>query len=210
MNERLRKGESPAGVTSNVRGKSLNRYVTIRISLHAHDREITSQKEHEAKSMALKELDIENEKKKASERKLRLQEWKISIESKELQKEPISVPTEVDHEMLRMRHERDLESAKSRSLKIGAVNDLLNGRNERMKEAARPLSVTARKDFNRLVATTKAHEGAKTLFHDIECADSRRKLSTAHSRPIPLTGTDLKTGGRAKASWLAPPRPPHP
>jgi hypothetical protein len=83
------------------------------------------------------------------------------------------------------------------------VRDDLTGRDGRAKSAARGLGVSARRDSERLLAPTKAFDSGKVGFFDLEEAEAARKNSSAHSKPIAMSGRDLQLGiGRATPSWL--------
>lgn len=95
-----------------------------------------------------------------------------------------------------------MEMVKSKMNKTEIVNEQLNGRDRRTKEAAVSLGrgVSAKRDINRLLAPTKAFESSKIAFEDLE---NSKGSNSAHSMPIAYSGRDLQYFGRATPSWIS-------
>eukprot|EP01031_Cornospumella_fuschlensis_P029120 gene29120-35146_t len=171
------------------------------------------QEEHEK---AEKQRLSEREQKLATEKKekqaavkMQLEAWKQSSGGKkEKVASPPSSPRKTDPAELRRRQEQDLELARQRKEKLDEIAMKTNERERRVTELLREVKPVAgaERDPSRVLSGTKAYEAGKVYVEDLDEAEHKRATRGAHSATIAMSGRDLQFTGRAKPTWMRPPK----
>eukprot|EP01035_Chromulina_nebulosa_P016979 gene16979-22476_t len=174
--------------------------------------EIDKKKEEEKQRQAneLRAL-IEQKRERQEEVRLKLSKWKKDEQiSKQLEDKSKTKPRpqSADPAEIMRRRQRDLELGKERFTK--AVNKAQQSTIRQTKQKALEDQIADElfsgitRDPTRLLYKTKAAEG-QTLSKDyLDDAEYRRNSSSAHSRPIAMSGRDIRHGVRAVPNWCKP------
>jgi hypothetical protein len=104
---------------------------------------------------------------------------------------------------IRRRKQRDLELAQKRYQPIEPHQQQMAPLSDKIGNIAVTPVATATKDPERLLSKTAASRANALAKDQLDVAEYKRSNSSAHSRPIAMSGRDLGMGVRSRPSWAA-------
>jgi hypothetical protein len=128
----------------------------------------------------------------------------------EAQKKRATRPKSADPAEMMRRRQRDLEVGKERQSKIQQKSEEAQLRQKKQRamedEIINTIYSKIKRDPSRLQTATKAVAAQQITREYLDDVTEKRIHSAAHSRPIALSGRDLRIGVRAIPAWRMPPR----